>query len=98
MLANRDEAEELKKSHEFKRILAEYDRDADENEILSELIRRNHVTRSCEYVDKFKANYDKFKCNCLGRRDAGAVLHRQQNCVKRIDFLLLRGAGIGQNI
>lgn len=61
MLANRDEAEELKKSQDFKKILAEYDRDADESEILSELIRRNHVTRSCEYIDKFKADYAKYK-------------------------------------
>lgn len=63
MLVNRDEAEELKKTHEYKKILAEYDRDASEDEILSELIRRNHVSRSCEYIDKFKDDYAKYNLN-----------------------------------
>ena len=63
MLANRDEAEELKKSQEYKKILAEFDRDASENEIISELIRRNHVSRSCEYIDKFKGDYAKYNLN-----------------------------------
>lgn len=61
MLANRDEIVELKKSLDFKKLLAEYDKDADENEILSEYIRRNHVSRSCHYIDIFKSNQSLYK-------------------------------------
>lgn len=56
MLINRDEAVQLRGSEEYRHILAEFDRDTPENDILSELIRRTHVERSCKYIDEFKAN------------------------------------------
>lgn len=56
MLINRDDAEQLKGTEEYRHLLAEFDKDTPEGDILSELIRRTHVDRSCEYIDKFKAN------------------------------------------
>lgn len=56
MLVCRDEAPRLKETEEYRRILAEFDKDTPEDEILSELIRRTHVKRSCDYIDEFKRN------------------------------------------
>lgn len=54
MLISRDDAEQLKKTEAYRHLLAEFDKDTPEPEILSEYIRRTHVERSCDYVDKFK--------------------------------------------
>lgn len=56
MLINRDDAEQLTGTEEYRHLLAEFDKDTPEGDILSELIRRTHVERSCEYIDKFKEN------------------------------------------
>ena len=56
MLVNRDDATQLKGTEEYRHLLAEFDKDTPESDILSELIRRTHVDRSCEYIDKFKEN------------------------------------------
>lgn len=56
MLINRDDATQLKDTEEYRHLLAEFDKDTPESDILSELIRRTHVDRSCEYIDKFKEN------------------------------------------
>lgn len=61
MVINRDEANKLKKTKEFKEITMEFGQEAEEDEILTELIRRTHVQRSLEYVDKFKNNFDEYK-------------------------------------
>jgi len=54
MLINRDDAAQLKETESYRHLLAEFDKDTPESDILSELIRRTHVERSCEYIDKFK--------------------------------------------
>jgi len=54
MLINRDDAVQLTETEAYSHILAEFDKDTPESDILSELIRRTHVDRSCEYIDKFK--------------------------------------------
>lgn len=60
MLVCRDEAPCLKETEEYRRILAEFDKDTPEDDILSELIRRTHVKRSCDYIDKFKRDPSKY--------------------------------------
>ncbi len=57
MVINRDEASELKKTNEFEKITIEFGQEVKEDEILTELIRRTHVQRSLEYVDKFKKDF-----------------------------------------
>jgi len=61
MVVNREEASKLRESAEFSNITREFDNSVDENEILTELIRRTHVQRSLEYVDKFKNNFSVYK-------------------------------------
>lgn len=61
MVINTIEAEKIKNSNEFAKLLLEYDKGVDEKEILTEFIRRTHVQRSLEYIDKFKAQYDTYK-------------------------------------
>lgn len=56
MLVNRDDATQLKGTEEYRHLLAEFDKDTPEEDILSELIRRTHVGRSCKYIDMFKEN------------------------------------------
>lgn len=57
MVINRDEANELKKTNKFEEITIEFGQEAEEDEILTELIRRTHVQKSLEYVDRFKQDF-----------------------------------------
>ncbi|MCX6050958.1 MAG: ATP-binding protein [Campylobacterales bacterium] len=61
MVVNKDEAEKLQKSEEFSKITREFDNETSDDEILTELIRRTHVQRSLEYVDKFKNDFTEYK-------------------------------------
>ena len=61
MVINRDEASELKKTNEFEKITIEFGQEVKEDEILTELIRRTHVQRSLEYVDKFKKDFASYQ-------------------------------------
>jgi hypothetical protein len=61
MVINRDDANELKNTKEFEAITMEFGQEAGEDEILTELIRRTHVQRSLEYVNKFKENFAAYK-------------------------------------
>lgn len=58
-----DDVEKIKESNDFKKMLLQYDRNTDEKEILTEYIRKTHVKRSADYVDKFKNNSDIYKIN-----------------------------------
>ena len=46
MVINKTKATQIKETEGFKNILLEYDKGADEDEILTEYIRRTHVQRS----------------------------------------------------
>lgn len=61
MLVNKEDADLLKQSELYKRVSAEYDKNINEEELLSEVIRRSHVNRSCDYIDEFKRNYNTYK-------------------------------------
>jgi hypothetical protein len=61
MVVNKEEAENIKKSIEFKNTFIDFDANTDEDEILTEYIRRNHVTRSLEYIDLFKKDFSTYK-------------------------------------
>lgn len=61
MVINRDEANELKKYREFEEITMEFGQETEEDEILTELIRRTHVQRSLEYVDHFKKDFASYQ-------------------------------------
>jgi len=61
MVIEKDEIEKLKNSKDFKNLTYEFDKNTDENEILTELIRKNHIKRSCEYIDEFKSNVTAYK-------------------------------------
>ncbi len=63
MVINRDDAKELKSTQEFKTITMEFGQEVEEDEILTELIRRTHVQRSLEYVDKFKEDFSTYQIN-----------------------------------
>lgn len=61
MVINKDEADELKKTKEFEEITMEFGQEVEEDEILTELIRRTHVQRSLKYVDKFKEDFSTYQ-------------------------------------
>ena len=61
MVINREKAEKIKESNEFKNLFIEFDKGTDENEILTEYIRRTHVERSLKYIDDFKKDYATYK-------------------------------------
>lgn len=61
MVINNAEKEELLKSDEFIKLTREFDSSVSDEEILTELIRRTHVQRSCNYVDIFKSNFTEYK-------------------------------------
>lgn len=61
MVINRDDAKELKNTKEFEAITMEFGQEVEEDEILTELIRRTHVQRSLEYVDKFKEDFSTYQ-------------------------------------
>lgn len=61
MVINRDEAKELKTTAEFNEITMEFGQEAEEDEILTELIRRTHVQRSLKYVDQFKQDFASYQ-------------------------------------
>lgn len=61
MVINRDEANDLKKTNEFNEITMEFGQEAEEDEILTELIRRTHVQRSLAYVDRFKEDFSSYQ-------------------------------------
>lgn len=63
MVVNRVKAEKIKESDEFKKLFIEFDKGTDENEILTEYIRRTHVDRSLEYIEDFKKDYSTYKIN-----------------------------------
>jgi molecular chaperone HtpG len=61
MVVNRVKAEKIKESEDFKKLFVEFDKGTDEDEILTEFIRRTHVDRSLEYIDDFKKDYSTYK-------------------------------------
>ncbi len=61
MVINREDAEKLKQTTEFQKITMEFGQEANEDDILTELIRRIHVQRSLDYVDNFKENYSVYQ-------------------------------------
>ncbi len=61
MVINREDAKELKNTKEFEAITMEFGQEVEEDEILTELIRRTHVQRSLEYVDKFKEDFSTYQ-------------------------------------
>ncbi|MGM0944240.1 MAG: HD domain-containing protein [Bacteroidota bacterium] len=61
MVINKTKAIQIKETEGFKNILLEYDKGADEEEILTEYIRRTHVQRSLEYIDIFKKDFSTYK-------------------------------------
>lgn len=61
MVVNTNEAEELKKSEEFNKIIKEFENNIDDGEILTELIRRTHVQRSVQYINRFKEDFATYK-------------------------------------
>ena len=61
MVINQEEALKLKTSSEFTKITLEFENSISEDEILTELIRRTHVKRSLEYIDKFKNDFSTYK-------------------------------------
>lgn len=61
MVINRDDAKKLKNTKEFEAITMEFGQEVEEDEILTELIRRTHVQRSLEYVDKFKEDFSTYQ-------------------------------------
>ncbi len=61
MVVNRVKSEKIKESEEFKKLFIEFDKGTDEDEILTEYIRRTHVDRSLEYIDDFKKDYSTYK-------------------------------------
>jgi hypothetical protein len=65
MVINRDEANDLKTTNEFEEITMEFGQEAEDEGILTELIRRTHVQRSLKYVDKFKNDFSTYKIDFL---------------------------------
>lgn len=61
MVINSEEALKLKEGAEFSKITQEFENSVSEDEILTELIRRTHVKRSLDYVDKFKNDFSTYK-------------------------------------
>lgn len=61
MVASRDEIELIKESDEYKSLLAEYQYNVQDEEVITEFIRRNHVKRSMDFVDKVKKKTDIYK-------------------------------------
>lgn len=61
MVVNKTKAEKIKESKDFKKLFIEFDKDINEDEILTEYIRRTHVKRSLEYIDDFIRDYSTFK-------------------------------------
>lgn len=61
MVINREEAKKIKESQSFKQLFIEFEKDTEEDEILTEYIRRNHVNKSLEYIDLFKHDYTTYK-------------------------------------
>ncbi|TGE15584.1 HD domain-containing protein [Hymenobacter elongatus] len=61
MVINKEEAETIKKTSEFKKTFIDFEANADEDDILTEYIRRNHVTKSLEYIDLFKNDFNTYK-------------------------------------
>ncbi|OOV25771.1 hypothetical protein BXU11_13945 [Flavobacterium sp. LM5] len=61
MVINKTKAIQIKEREGFKNILLEYDKGADEDEILTEYIRRTHVQRSLEYINNFKKDFSTYK-------------------------------------
>jgi len=61
MVVNKEAAEVLKTKNEFNEILIEFEKEVSNDEILTELIRRNHVKRSIEYIDIFKSEASVYK-------------------------------------
>ena len=58
MVANREEVSSIKDSEEYKSLLAEYQFDVKDEEVITEFIRRNHVKRGLDFIDKVKASPD----------------------------------------
>lgn len=63
MVINKTKALAIKNTEGFKNILLEYDKGVDEDEILTEYIRRTHVQRSLEYIEDFKNDFSTYKIN-----------------------------------
>jgi hypothetical protein len=63
MVMTRNEAEKTKHTNEYAEFLFEFDKAVNEEEILTEFIRRNHVKKSLEYIDLFADNYSVYKIN-----------------------------------
>lgn len=61
MVVNRDAAEEVKKTEDFKNLLIEFDKESDEDQILTEFIRRTHVQRSLDYIELFKSDFKTYQ-------------------------------------
>ena len=61
MVINRDEANNLKNTIAFEEITMEFGQETEEEEILTELIRRTHVQRSVEYIDIFKEDFTSYQ-------------------------------------
>ncbi|MCI8400535.1 MAG: HD domain-containing protein [Lachnospiraceae bacterium] len=54
MVATREEIILIKESEEYKSLLAEYRFSVTDEEVITEFIRRNHVSRSLNFIDKIK--------------------------------------------
>lgn len=61
MVASRDEIKSIKESDEYKSLLAEYQYDVQDEDVVTEFIRRNHVKRSMDFIDKAKRKIDVYK-------------------------------------
>lgn len=56
MVASREEVSLIRESEEYKALLAEYQFDVKDEEVITEFIRRNHVKRSLDFIDKVKTS------------------------------------------
>lgn len=63
MVANREEVKLIKESEEYKSLLAEYQYDIEDEEVITEFIRRNHVNRSLDFIDKMKKSPNEYEIN-----------------------------------
>lgn len=61
MVINREDAKEIQETDDFKKLLIEFDKEDNLDDILTEYIRRTHVKRSLEYIDKFKNDYETYQ-------------------------------------
>ncbi|MCP4052603.1 MAG: hypothetical protein GY739_05960 [Mesoflavibacter sp.] len=61
MVVNKTIAGKIKESEDYKKLFIEFDNDVNEDQILTEYIRRTHVTRSLEYIDDFIEDFSTYK-------------------------------------